>query len=152
MGGVTSCAGGDLVDGALASQTETAPVAVAGAAELELYNRQLYVMGREAQSALGAADVLVVGVRGVGAEIGTRAFEARSPRADACARSQPSRSVSWACGRLLLLMTHRRRLRTLRRRCGRRARPAQCSVLVCLSVGKLTSVRCAAVLRRRSSA
>jgi hypothetical protein len=46
----------------------------------ELYNRQLYVMGREAQSALGAADVLIVGARGVGGEIGALARALCSPR------------------------------------------------------------------------
>lgn len=34
-----------------------------------LYSRQLYVMGREAQLRMGSANVLIVGVNGVGVEI-----------------------------------------------------------------------------------
>ncbi len=35
-----------------------------------LYSRQLYVFGHEAQHRMAATDVLIVGLRGLGVEIG----------------------------------------------------------------------------------
>lgn len=35
-----------------------------------LYSRQLYVMGREGQARMASSDVLVVGLNGLGVEIG----------------------------------------------------------------------------------
>jgi hypothetical protein len=36
-----------------------------------LYSRQLYVMGHEAMKRMGSTDVLLIGVDGLGVEIGT---------------------------------------------------------------------------------
>lgn len=36
-----------------------------------LYSRQLYVLGREAMQRMAASNVLIVGLKGLGAEIGT---------------------------------------------------------------------------------
>ena len=36
-----------------------------------LYSRQLYVMGHEAQQKMGSSDVLIVGMSGLGVEIGS---------------------------------------------------------------------------------
>ena len=36
-----------------------------------LYSRQLYVMGREGQARMATSDVLIVGLNGLGVEIGT---------------------------------------------------------------------------------
>ena len=38
----------------------------------ELYNRQLYVMGHAAQRRMAASSVLIIGLGGVGVEIGTK--------------------------------------------------------------------------------
>jgi len=38
-----------------------------------LYSRQLYVFGHEAQRKMASSDVLIVGLRGLGVEIGTNA-------------------------------------------------------------------------------
>lgn len=38
--------------------------------DAELYNRQLYVMGRDAQARMAASAVFISGMRGVGIEIG----------------------------------------------------------------------------------
>ena len=43
----------------------------------ELYARQMYVYGREGTARLAAATALVVGARGVGAEVGACASYAR---------------------------------------------------------------------------
>ena len=37
-----------------------------------LYSRQLYVLGHEAMKRMGASHVLIVGLRGLGVEIGRR--------------------------------------------------------------------------------
>ena len=37
-----------------------------------LYSRQLYVLGHEAMKRMGASHVLIVGLRGLGVEIGTQ--------------------------------------------------------------------------------
>lgn len=37
-----------------------------------LYSRQLYVLGHEAMKRMGASHVLIVGLKGLGVEIGTR--------------------------------------------------------------------------------
>ncbi len=39
-----------------------------------LYSRQLYVLGHEAMKKMGASNVLVVGLRGLGVEIGISLF------------------------------------------------------------------------------
>ena len=39
-----------------------------------LYSRQLYVMGHEAMQRMGSSNVLVVGLRGLGVEIGKFLF------------------------------------------------------------------------------
>ena len=39
-----------------------------------LYSRQLYVLGHEAMKRMGASHVLVVGLRGLGVEIGKPPF------------------------------------------------------------------------------
>ena len=36
----------------------------------DLYSRQLYVMGHEAQKRLQSSNILIVGLRGLGVEIG----------------------------------------------------------------------------------
>lgn len=48
------------VDGAAAGQSEI---------DESLYSRQLYVLGHEAMKRMGASNVLVVGLKGLGAEI-----------------------------------------------------------------------------------
>jgi len=42
----------------------------AGAVDESLYSRQLYVMGREGQARMAKSDVLIVGLNGLGVEIG----------------------------------------------------------------------------------
>jgi ubiquitin-activating enzyme E1 len=44
----------------------------AGEIDESLYSRQLYVMGREGQARMATSDVLLVGLNGLGVEIGTR--------------------------------------------------------------------------------
>jgi len=39
-----------------------------------LYSRQLYVMGREGQARMAVSDVLIVGLNGLGVEIGRRPY------------------------------------------------------------------------------
>lgn len=39
-----------------------------------LYSRQLYVMGREGQARMATSDVLIVGLNGLGVEIGFNYF------------------------------------------------------------------------------
>ncbi len=39
-----------------------------------LYSRQLYVMGREGQARMATSDVLIVGLNGLGVEIGTNSL------------------------------------------------------------------------------
>ena len=45
-------------------------MAGAGGIDEKLYSRQLFVMGHAAQSRMQASDVLIVGLRGAGCEIG----------------------------------------------------------------------------------
>jgi ubiquitin-activating enzyme E1 len=41
-----------------------------GEVDESLYSRQLYVMGREGQARMAKSDVLIVGLNGLGVEIG----------------------------------------------------------------------------------
>lgn len=43
-----------------------------------LYSRQLYVLGHEAMHKMSQSNVLIVGLRGLGVEIGGRGGDARS--------------------------------------------------------------------------
>ncbi len=45
-----------------------------------LLSRQLYVLGHEAQKRLQASSVLIVGLQGIGVEIGERALAFAAPR------------------------------------------------------------------------
>ena len=45
----------------------------------ELYNRQLYVMGHSAQGRMSSASILLVGLRGVGCEVGACIYVASLP-------------------------------------------------------------------------
>ena len=53
------------------ADTEMTDAVTEGAAQVDegLYSRQLYVMGHEAQRRMGASDVLICGLNGVGVEI-----------------------------------------------------------------------------------
>eukprot|EP00937_MAST-01D_sp_MAST-1D-sp2_P004652 g4652.t1 len=51
------------------TEMSEAPVSTEGEVDESLYSRQLYVMGHEAQRRMGAADVLICGLTGVGVEI-----------------------------------------------------------------------------------
>jgi len=42
----------------------------AGEIDESLYSRQLYVLGHEAMKRMGSSNVLIVGLRGLGVEIG----------------------------------------------------------------------------------
>lgn len=54
-----------VADGAAAMDVDASGAAI----DESLYSRQLYVMGHEAQLRMGAANVLVVGLNGLGVEI-----------------------------------------------------------------------------------
>lgn len=56
------------------SKAAAADGGAAGEVQLdeELYNRQLYVMGHAAQRRMAASSVLIIGLGGVGVEIGTK--------------------------------------------------------------------------------
>lgn len=42
--------------------------------EKSLYNRQLYVLGEEAMKRMSRSSALIIGMRGLGVEIGIRSF------------------------------------------------------------------------------
>lgn len=54
------------------------PAPQAGGIDESLYSRQLYVLGREAMQRMVASNVLIIGLKGLGAEIGVCRYGYRS--------------------------------------------------------------------------